>query len=84
MRHWRKSVSYTPSEWANIYTLYAFKITDGPIGQGTYIPRSKSSTKSARLEISFAAAVNENIKVIIYYQMLGRIEFDKFHAVIVL
>ena len=26
------SVSLTPSEWANGYTLSAFKITDGPIG----------------------------------------------------
>ena len=48
-----------------------------------YGPRSKSAIGSARLEISFAAAVNENIKVIIYYQMMGRIEFDKFHAVVV-
>ena len=79
-----KSVSFTPSEWANGYTLYAFKITYFPIGPGTYGPRSKSATGSARLEILFAAAVNENIKVIIYYQILGRIEFDKFHAVIVL
>ena len=61
-----------------------FKITDGPIGPGTYGPRSKSATGSARLEISFSAAVNENIKVIIYYQMLIRIEFDKFNAVIAL
>ena len=44
-----KSVSLTPFEWANGYTLYAFKITDGPIGPGTYGPRSKSATGSARL-----------------------------------
>ena len=79
-----KCVNLTPSEWANGYTLYAFKITDGPIGPGTYGPRSKSATGSARLEISFAAGVNENIKVIVYYQMLGRIEFDQHKAVIVL
>ena len=79
-----KSISLTPSEWANGYTLYAFKITDGPIGPGTYGPRSKSSTGSARLEVSFAAPVNENIKVIVYYQMLGRLEFDQFNAVLVL
>ena len=30
-----KHVSLTPSEWAIGYTLYAFKILDGPIGQGT-------------------------------------------------
>ena len=45
---------------------------------------SKSATGSATLEISFAVAVNENINKIIYYQMLGRIEFDKFYALVVL
>ena len=79
-----KSVSLTLSEWANGYTLYAFKITDGPIGPGTYGPRSKSATESARLEVSFTAAVNKNIKVVLYYQMLGRIEFDQFNVVLVL
>ena len=68
-----KSVSFTPSEWPNGYTLYAFKITDGPIGPGTYGPQSKSATGFARLEVSFSAAVNKNIKVILLYQMLGRI-----------
>ena len=40
-------ISLTPSEWANGYTLYAFKITDGTIGPGTYGPQSKSATGSA-------------------------------------
>ena len=79
-----KSVNLTPSEWANGYTLYAFKITDSPIGPGTYGPRFKSATGSARLEIFFAKAVNKNIKVVVFYQMLGRIEFDQFKQVIVL
>ena len=48
-----KSVSLPPSVWANGYTLNAFKITDGPFGPGTYGPRSKSGTESARLEVSF-------------------------------
>ena len=30
-----KCISLTLSEWAIGYTLYAFKITDGPIGPGT-------------------------------------------------
>ena len=58
-----KHVSLTLSEWANGYTLYAFKITDGLIGPGTYGPRSKSATGSARLEVSFTAAVNEKHQV---------------------
>ena len=79
-----KSVSLTQSEWANGYTWFAFKITDGFIGPGTYGLRSKFAIKSARLEILFAAAVNENIKVIIYYQILGRIGIDKYYVVVVL
>ena len=79
-----KSVSLTPSERANGYTLYAFKITEGPIKPVTYGPRSKSAIGSARLEVSFAAAVNENIKVVLLYQLLGRIEFDRFNVVLVL
>ena len=64
--------------------LYAFKITDGPIGPGTYGPRSKSATGSARLEVSFSAPVNEKIQVVFYYQMLGKIKFDRFNPVVVL
>ena len=79
-----KSVSLTPSEWANKYTLYVFKINDGSIGLGTYGLQSKSATGPARLEVSFAAAVNEKIKVVLLYQMLGRLEFDLFNAVLVL
>ena len=76
-----KSVSLALSEFANGYTLYAFKITDGPIGKGTFGQRSKSATASSRLELSFAAAVNENIKVILLYQMLEKsslTDFTKF------
>ena len=79
-----KSVSLTLSECANGYTLYAFKITDGPFGPGTYGQRSKSATGSTRLEVSFPAGVNKNINVILLYQMLGRLEFDRFNAVFVL
>ena len=78
------SVSLTQSEWANGYMLYAFKITNGPIGPRTNGPWSKSVTGSARLEVSFAAAVYENIKVVLLYQKLGRIYFDRFNAVLVL
>ena len=79
-----KCISLTTFEWATGYTLYAFQISDGPIEPGTYGPRSKSATGSVRLEVSFAEAQNENIKVILLYQMLGRLEFDQFLNVIVL
>ena len=29
------SINFTPFEWVKKYTLYVFKITDGPIGPGT-------------------------------------------------
>ena len=41
------SVSLNRSELANGYTLYAFQITDGLIGPGTYGPQSKFATKCA-------------------------------------
>ena len=43
-----------------------------------------SATKSARLEVSFDAEINENIKIILLYQMLSKPEFDQFIAVFVL
>ena len=79
-----KCISLTVSESATGYTLYAFKITDGPIGPNNYGPRSTSATGSVRLKVSFAAAQNENIKVILLYQMIGRLEIYKFQNVIVL
>ena len=78
-----KCISLTRSEWATGYTSYALKITDDPIGRGTYGLPSKSATGSLRLKVSLAAAQNENIKVILLYKMLGRLEFDQFQNVIV-
>ena len=78
-----KCVNLTPIEWSDGFTIYAFKITDGPIGSGTEGPRSKSTTGSVRLEIGFSAAQNRNIKVIVLYQMLGVLEFDQFRNVII-
>ena len=78
-----KCVALTMYEWSHGYTLYTFKITDGPVGSGTEGPRSKSTTSSVRLEIGFSAAQNSNTKVILMYQMLGVIESNQFRNVIV-
>jgi hypothetical protein len=78
-----KSVNNSPTECSTGYTLYSFKITDGPVGPGTEGPSSKSTTGSFRLEIGFSAAQNHNIKVIVLYQMLGVLEFDQFRNVII-
>ena len=79
-----KSVILTSSEWASGCTSYSYKFTDGLIGPGMYGPRSKSATGSARLEVLLAAEVYENIEVILHYRIPGRLEFDRFNAVLVL
>ena len=78
-----KCVNVTHTEWANGYTIYAFKVIEGLIGNGTEGPRSRSTTGSIRLEVGFSAAQNPNIKVIILYQNLGVLEFDSFKNVVV-
>jgi len=78
-----KCVVITPTEWATGYTIYAFKITDGPIGSGTEGPRYRSTTGSVRLEIGFAAPQNTNIKVIVLSQNLGVLQFDEFKNVVI-
>ena len=48
-----KCVHLTPTERANGYTIYAFKVIDCQIGSGTEGPRSRSTTGSLRLEVGF-------------------------------
>ena len=79
-----KCVNLTLTKWANGYTIYDFKVTDGPIGSGTEGPRSRSTTGSFRLEVGFAAPQNTNIKVIIIFKNLGDLEFDALTNVVVL
>jgi hypothetical protein len=76
-------VSLTPHEWANGYTFYVFKVTDGPIGSGTEGPRSRAGKGNIRLDIAFSAGNAENIKVIVYSQSFGLVEIDEFKRVIV-
>ena len=77
-----RCVNITPEEWAKGFNLYSFKITDGPIGSGTIAPRSHSETGSARLEVDFETAPAHNLKLIIYYQMLGILEVDEYNNII--
>lgn len=63
-------VYITQYEWANEYTLYAFKLTDGLIGSWTVGPRSHSESGSVRVKYDFKTAPTANLKVIIMYQML--------------
>ena len=79
-----KSISVTRSLSANKYTFNAFKFIDGQIGPGTNGPESKSVNKFEHVKMSFALPVYKTINGILYYQMLGSIEFDQFQAVLVI
>ena len=78
-----RAINITPEEWADGYTLFSFKLTDGPIGNGVDVPRAPSHSGAARLELQFSAPTDKNLKVIVMYQMLGIIEIDKFNTVLV-
>ena len=56
-----KCVNLTPVEWADEYSLFGFKITDGPICSGTEGPCSRFTTGFIRLEIGYSAVQNTNI-----------------------
>ena len=73
-----KCVALTPDEWANGYTIYAFKVTDNPIGCGSEGLRSSAIAGNISLELAFNPATNENIKVILLYQMFAVLEIDRY------
>ena len=77
-----KCLALTPEEWANGFTLYAFQVTDGPIGSGANSPRSAISTGKLRLSIGFSAANTTSIKVILLSQSIGFIDINHYHNVV--
>jgi hypothetical protein len=79
-----KCVPLTPAEWAEGYTLFVFKVTDGPVGTGDATPRSRSHEGNLKIEIDFGSATPHNIKAIILSEAPGLIEIDQFNNVIVL
>ena len=76
-----KALSLTQSDWANGFTFYAFKVTDGPIGSGADSPRSPIPTGDLKIFIGFSAANNHNIKVVVLSQCVGYMFFDQFKIV---
>ena len=78
-----RCVNISQVEWAHGFNLNSFKITDGPIGNGTVGPRSHSETGLARLEFDFKTAPQGNFKLIIMYQMLGIFEINRWKAIVV-
>ena len=77
-----RCINLTPDEWANGYNMYAFKCTQGPIGDGTVGPRSRTDTGSVTMEFDFETAPTANLKLIIMSQSLGVMEIDQYHNVI--
>ena len=77
-----KCVQLTPHQWANGYTLFAFKLTEGPIGSGVAGPRSHCKGGNVRLELSFAQHTPANLKVILMYQTPAVLEIDMFNNVV--
>ena len=74
-------MSLTQTEWTNVFTFYAFKVTDGPIGSGADSPRSPIPTGDLKISIGFSAANNHNIKVVVLSQSVGYMFFDQFKIV---
>ena len=72
----------TPHQWANGYTLFAFKLTEGPIGSGVAGPRSHCKGKNVRLKLSFAQPTPAYLKVILMYQTPAVLEIDMFNIVV--
>lgn len=73
-----KCVPLSPDEWADGFTVFAFKVTPGPIGPGDVFPRSMSITGTIKLEIDFAKDTPENLKIIFLSESPGVLEFDQF------
>ena len=71
-----KMLELAPSEWANGFTFFVFKITPGPIGAA--VPRAGV----ANLEIKFASATSTTMSMLCLSQQQATMEIDKFDNVI--
>ena len=76
-----KALSLTQTEWANGFTLYAFKVNDGLIGSGADSPRSPIPTGDLKISIGISAPYNHNIKVVVLSQSVWYMFFDQFKIV---
>lgn len=66
-----------PEEWANGYSIFAFKITPGPIGT----VHSPSRVGAIRLELKFSANTASNINVLLLAQQTAELQIDKYKNV---
>ena len=66
-------IDLTPYEWANGYTIFAFKLTPGPIG----LVRTPQRTGTCNLEAKFRQATTYNVSLIVLAQFPGTIEIDR-------
>ena len=67
----------TPTEWANGFNIWAFKITPGPLGSVRSMPRSGN----VRLEMKFANATTAVLNVLLLSSRPGELQIDKFKSV---
>jgi hypothetical protein len=79
-----KNACITEDMWKKGFTLWVFKITDGPIGSGDVTPRSKPINGTLRLEMKFAKALSNNMKAIIISESAGLYEIDQYNNFMVL
>ena len=79
-----KCVLLTPEQWANGYTVFAFKVTDGPIGPGDIAPRSRSSQGNITIDLKFADPTPNNLKLVILSEAPGILEIDQFNNPIIM
>ena len=71
--------SISPTEWANGYNIYVFKITPGQIGT----VNSSPLMGDIRLEMKFASQTTANTTLIVLSEEPGLLEIDKFNHVFV-
>ena len=69
----------TPVEWANGFTIFAFKLTGGPLGTIRAAPR----TGVVRLSLKFSQATARNISAIVMAEQPATLEIDKYHHVVI-
>ena len=69
-----------PAEWANGYTIFAFKVTAGPIGT----VRTPSRVGAIKLDLKFANAITTNIQVILLSQQSAEVQIEQYKNVLLI
>lgn len=76
-----RSISLTPTDFANGFAIYGFKIAPGPV-DGT-VHTTANSVGSIVVNATFAAALLVNVDMIVYAETPAVLEIDKLSSVTV-